>query len=323
MWITFSVSVQESAASTSASTLLSRNWADLLEQSAWWRGKHSQSRWWQKRFKKAPWLQALCGSEIWDRYPLENFLASTGTSVAIPASPFPPLANNKGSLILDTFGQSSEDKSLLLGQEDCFSRTSVTIGKSAQTASSETWRRWGIALLAASTRREKSAHLTGGGDSSCSPSQTARSDSSSTNETCSTTSRSGGGWPTPTAGDSRNSARHTTKTGAMHAGTTLVDAVRMWPTPTAREWKDSPGMSPHRNGKKNGRLDSVSRMVFSEAGLHDQETSSERGSRPVSLNPDWVDCLMGFPIGWTDLEHWGTPSSPSKQNMRSSDSGGC
>jgi len=39
-------------------------------------------------------------------------------------------------------------------------------------------------------------------------------------------------WPTATVGDSRSSARHTTTTGVSHSGTTLVDAVRIWPTPT-------------------------------------------------------------------------------------------
>lgn len=38
----------------------------------------------------------------------------------------------------------------------------------------------------------------------------------------------------------------------------------------------------------------------------------ERNSRPLSeqvgghLNPPWVEWLMGWPIGWTDLEPLGT-----------------
>ena len=28
-----------------------------------------------------------------------------------------------------------------------------------------------------------------------------------------------------------------------------------------------------------------------------------------SLNPAWVEWLMGYPIGHTDLEHWATPLS--------------
>ena len=27
------------------------------------------------------------------------------------------------------------------------------------------------------------------------------------------------------------------------------------------------------------------------------------------LNPEWCEWFMGFPIGWTELAHWATPSS--------------
>ena len=41
------------------------------------------------------------------------------------------------------------------------------------------------------------------------------------------------GWPTPIESDSRDGARHTTTTGISHSGTSLTDAIRMWPTPNA------------------------------------------------------------------------------------------
>ena len=39
-------------------------------------------------------------------------------------------------------------------------------------------------------------------------------------------------WPTANTKDAASAARHTTTTGIMHPGTTLTDAIRMWPTPT-------------------------------------------------------------------------------------------
>jgi hypothetical protein len=33
-----------------------------------------------------------------------------------------------------------------------------------------------------------------------------------------------------------------------------------------------------------------------------------------SLNPTWVEWLMGFPLGWTDLEPSETPSSRRSPN---------
>ena len=44
-------------------------------------------------------------------------------------------------------------------------------------------------------------------------------------------------------------------------------------------------------------------------GLSPPDQTSTNGNRRERLNPEWVEALMGFPIGWTGFEHWGTPSS--------------
>jgi len=54
-----------------------------------------------------------------------------------------------------------------------------------------------------------------------------------------------------------------------------------WPTPTARDWKDGSGIGTAPINNLLGRMVSPS----AEAG---------------ALNPDWVECLMGLPVGWTD-----------------------
>lgn len=87
-------------------------------------------------------------------------------------------------------------------------------------------------------------------------------------------------WPTPTAGDSRNSRNATANRSpgsSHHPGTTLSDAIRMLPTPTANRWD---GLESHGVNVVSGQL-----------------------------NPTWVEWLMGFPTGWTDLEDSATPSS--------------
>jgi len=43
--------------------------------------------------------------------------------------------------------------------------------------------------------------------------------------------------PTPVTSDARDSARHSTDTGVMHPGTSLTDALRLLPTPQARDHK--------------------------------------------------------------------------------------
>jgi hypothetical protein len=79
-------------------------------------------------------------------------------------------------------------------------------------------------------------------------------------------------WPTPTASDAKNTANATAvrKPGSKHhAGTTLVDAVRL-------RSSDGPSPSPFASGK---------------------------------LAPRWVEWVMGFPDGWTDCAASATPSS--------------
>ena len=52
------------------------------------------------------------------------------------------------------------------------------------------------------------------------------------------------------------------------------------------------------------------------AGPPAQEKSSTSGKNHGSpkLNPNWVEQLMGLPIGWTDLGSWATESSHKPQN---------
>lgn len=59
----------------------------------------------------------------------------------------------------------------------------------------------------------------------------------------------------------------------------LIQAVKMLPTPTAHDSKD------------------VSAGDFRR---HTPPLGCVAGG---SLNPEWIEWLMGFPTGWTDLKH--------------------
>jgi hypothetical protein len=64
-----------------------------------------------------------------------------------------------------------------------------------------------------------------------------------------------------------------------------------WPTPTSRDWKDGTAES-CRNVPVNSLLGRA---------VHVNSTLTGK------LNPQWVEWLMGFPSGWTDLKHLETP----------------
>jgi hypothetical protein len=70
---------------------------------------------------------------------------------------------------------------------------------------------------------------------------------------------------------------------------------RLWPTPTTRDYK---------GGRKPDTLQASGRGATNS--LNDALTC--RGQHG-SLNPTWVEWLMGFPEGWTDLKPSEMPSS--------------
>jgi hypothetical protein len=74
-----------------------------------------------------------------------------------------------------------------------------------------------------------------------------------------------------------------------------VNKAETWATPTA--WL---GCRPNRAVGKAERFSNPERS---------NELSDQIAARGTSgsLNPTWVEWLMGFPIGWTDLEALGTP----------------
>lgn len=101
-------------------------------------------------------------------------------------------------------------------------------------------------------------------------------------------------WPTPIRQDAGSSARHWYHAG--HPGTTLTDAVRMWRTPAARDYKGQTSV------RWRTRLvgDNTATLPDQLLSLRDQVNSNTIGNRPVVLNPHWVLALMGFPVDWLD-----------------------
>ena len=93
-------------------------------------------------------------------------------------------------------------------------------------------------------------------------------------------------WPTPTSmtGGEGVSPSHLKGTHGWNTGSAVRDSLsekpnRLWPTLTVQDSKN--------NGSK---------------------TQQERHMKPLNaevrgaLNPEWVEWLMGFPAGWTNLE---------------------
>jgi len=101
-------------------------------------------------------------------------------------------------------------------------------------------------------------------------------------------------WPTPRAQDSKHGAATEWELNTDHGGTRdslrvqVVKRSGMWPTPRARDYKDGTSVPPSRI--KNPDLATLGQKIAMEDSTGGQ------------LNPTWVEWLMGWPIGWTDLK---------------------
>jgi len=121
-------------------------------------------------------------------------------------------------------------------------------------------------------------------------------------------------WPTPSVSDTEGGQQsdrvEKTQSGAYILrkkgkpdstfGAKLSDAVlfedkKMWPTPKRRDYKG--GFRTESLVRKDGRSRAMDALP--NAVLNGKGSETCNGG---SLNPTWVEWLMGWPLGWTDLK---------------------
>jgi hypothetical protein len=155
------------------------------------------------------------------------------------------------------------------------------------------------------------------------------------------------GWPTTTTTDAKSSgALHYSTASGRHSGTTLTDAARLagwstpraaerqqhnsqdaglalsaqaglasWPTASARDWKDSPGMAEtgtNPDGSTRSRLDQLPRVAQLATPGPTSSGSPVATERPGQLSPVLSCWLMGYPLEWLSC----APPVPSRRGRR-------
>lgn len=93
-------------------------------------------------------------------------------------------------------------------------------------------------------------------------------------------------WPTPMLKDAKTKIqkrimknnRRLSRNGITHS-LCLAETIIMFPTPNARDWKDNASPSEYKR--------------------HTPTLATQANGR---LNPQWVEWLMGYLIGWTELK---------------------
>ena len=147
-----------------------------------------------------------------------------------------------------------------------------------------------------------------------------------------------GMWPTPRANktsDENEDAWMKRHDAGKVATPPLALAVKMFPTPNTRDWKDSGPTQGNRHSPNLGTVVSWPTPTASMITMADVEQAKYAGNkgsnRPTyqeakqagpgkggQLNPDWVELLMGWPLGWTRTDG----SRPDMDGWRGAHAGG-
>lgn len=306
MWLhvprEYLVSAPEEEDSTSASALR----LQLLAQSATWNTTSLKPESWARVLKRAPWTTRLSGLTCLPSTAERGAARWIASLEASPASRTLLPGNDSENSTLETSGLSLPDWYSMLRQQSVFSKTLQLSLITTGETSDPTYRPWVTRLRRASSQRRKSAHLTFGKGSSS--------------------------WPTPTAAPEAPNLNSNTVNGP----TSLGEAVSLWMTPAARDWKgktnegrnrpmlpdqvekwQTPGVDSFRSrgGERKGEqgLSAADGPSLPAPVKMDGQNGSPSGR---VLNPAFAEMLMGWPSGHTDYTSSETELCRWWQRMR-------
>ena len=259
----------------------------MLEQSAMWRSKPSSKQTWLRRLKKDAWMTRL-STRILKPSLHESFEEKYTASLEdIPVSRFQAQESEKERKTQDTCGHTSESMSGQLDLFGAFSKMSEVTPRWGYGESCPIWKRMVTERSSDCSRRRKQARLTNASDAS-----------------------SWRNFPTPEAHtvekyslqkDGQKKTQRSRNLTAMAINGELSN----WPTPRA----GNPGS---RKPGTGGKI--LAEEAKKHNGLPAPEKSKTLGKNHASpkLNPNWVEQLMGLPVGWTQLPTAWTDSASSE-----------
>ena len=201
------------ALDTEALSLDSKEQSQVCAQSLFVRSKPSQLRIWSAKWKRDSWTQHLSGRIL--RPSLGQRFATEWTSSlgATHASPSAQQGSDGAKTTQGTCGPTSQTAFDFSGLGAASLRTSKDISRWGCPTSSKTWQEWVIERRGAySARLNAELHTRGRGSLS---------------------------WPSPVASEVRQGFQDRSRgmKGSQESLTTVV--VKSWPTPAARDHKDS------------------------------------------------------------------------------------
>ena len=251
-----------------------------------------------RAWKTRPWMRLLSGLTFDPSIQRLGVDAWISSLRVIRASHFPSPDANRPKPILVTSGPSSARLSAPSSRASASSKTCPTTYVWDLSKSTMTYDQWVSALRRACLRRKKSALLTKEKGSSSWPTPRALEPGSTSPGYRKGLAETVRHWLTPRATDSGEKqetfqARMADRTD--QAFSSLTAQAKAWPTPMARDWKDTPGMK-----RRKTQQVSLSALAY-HSGHHAPENETNGAPSQMRLNPAFTEWLMGWPIGWTDF----------------------
>ena len=273
-----------------------------IESSLLVKSKPSPLRTWLTRWKQGSFYPHLFTRILkpcqWNAFETEL----TSLLAVIRVSPFQQQESDSERMTQDTCGLTSGDT---LNQLDLFAASSRMLKDTSVSDSEKSLQTWKASVISQRGEylvRVKSALLTKEKECTSWPTPTTLDNIQVAGQY--KNPRSGttlGGavraWPTPTVQDG-NKATKKMRDNHQNNLTAVVFSQEAFPTPTTRDWKGGYNeASLTRSDGKSRRFDALPNAVIGGVGTD---------IVPGHLNPEWVEWLMGVPIGWTELGCWET-----------------
>jgi len=299
-------------------------------------GKPTQRPLSWRGWKSRPWIRLLYGMISKPSTAARGVESWISSQRATRASRFPTPASAEATPTSATCGPMSLVSCLRYPPAGVSSRTSAGIYLSASRRSFLTWSEWTTALRQVCSERPTWAHRIGASGCSSWQTATAREHKGAGNLNrgkCILSEEAENNWPTPKAIDTPEREKHKdgqeiqlpmvasrwltpkTPTGGGQAVRPSPGSLRkledqilshpapprtgaVWPTPrVGMERCDS---ATYSRGKGN--------IEEEVSAFMERQSPATSGRR--SLNPRFVEWLMGLPLGWTACERAGMPSYP-------------
>jgi len=323
-----------SVLATKESGLDSELFSQICEKSLTWRGKDSLSRTWLQRWKRESWIQHLCSRTLRPSHT-ESFVDAWTSSLADSRANHSALLESVQAL--KTQGISSHTSETESGSANLELFSSKTLKELSQvrppmesrfsSMSSESWKDWVIEQRQEYSQRKKSAHLIRESESLSWATASAQNWSTPTVMDTANIQKprkknpSGGqkpplcqevkNWPTATARDWKGCGNATPRKDGKSRMDTL-EAVAKYGHPDQANHSTN-GNSQGSQQWATPRANKVHPVITEENRAHlanrkksnlEEDIAGHCGKATGKLNPDWVEQLMGLPVGWTDLGSW-------------------